>query len=152
MLGRCIKIETFCTGKRCMWICISGWPIDNLQTMCYGIITGCNWWCAGQRWCRLGIKLSVSGGWRCTSSFVSSVYQQILCGAILARKASGCVVLMNHSQVFFYRSLHLFMPQILNTPLLLFSDLGTSCLDLVFHFFNCGARTAVFGHFGHIQG
>ena len=44
-----------------------------------------------------------------------------------------------------------FVPRKLNTPLLFFSDLGTWFLYEIFHFLNCGARKAFFGHFGHIQ-
>jgi hypothetical protein len=50
-----------------------------------------------------------------------------------------------------YRSLHLFMPRKLNTPFLLFSDLGAWFLNAIFRFLYCGARKAFFGHFGHIQ-
>jgi len=73
------------------------------------------------------------------------------CGAILARKAAGRLVLTKHCQVSLYRSLHLVMPRKLNTPLLLFSDLGAWFLNEIFCFLYCGARKAFFGHFGHIQ-
>jgi hypothetical protein len=76
---------------------------------------------------------------------------QILCGAILARKAAGRLVLTKHCRVSLYRSLHLVMRRKLNTPLLLFSDLGAWFLDLIFRFLYCGAQKAFFGHFGHIQ-
>jgi hypothetical protein len=46
----------------------------------------------------------------------------------LARKASSHMVLTNHDHVSFHRSLHLVMPKKLNTPHLLFSDLGARFL------------------------
>ena len=44
-----------------------------------------------------------------------------------------------------------FCAQELNSPLLLFSDLGAWFLNEEFSFLECGARKAVFGHFAHIQ-
>ena len=93
-----------------------------------------------------------SAGLRYTGSVESPACLQILCRAILARKASGRVVLTKHSWVSFYRSLHLFTPRKINTPLLLFSDLGVSFLDHILHFLYCCAWNPSSGHFGHIQG
>jgi len=76
----------------------------------------------------------------------------MFCSAILARKASGCVVLLKRYRVSFYRSLDLFMPRKLNTPLLLISDLGARFLDKILHFLYCGVWKPSFGHVGHIQG
>jgi len=45
-------------------------------------------------------------------------------------------------RVSLYRSLHLCMPRKLNTPLLLFSDLGAWFLNEIFRFLYCGARKA----------
>jgi len=73
------------------------------------------------------------------------------CGAILARKAAGGLVLTKHCLVSLYRSLHLVMSRKLNTPRLLFADLRAWCLNKIFRFLYCGARKAFFGHFGHIQ-
>jgi len=70
----------------------------------------------------------------------------------LARNALGHVVLTKHSLVSFYRNLHLFMPGKLNTPLLLFSDLGMRFLDQLLRFLCGGVRIPSFGNFGHIQG
>jgi len=69
-------------------------------------------------------SLSASVGWMCTCSSASPACLRILCGAILARKAAGRLVLTKHCRVSLYRSLHLSVPRILNTPLLLFSDLS----------------------------
>ena len=44
-----------------------------------------------------------------------------------------------------------FIPRNHNTPLLLFSDLGTCFLNDIFCFLYCRARNAFFCHFGHIQ-
>ena len=147
ILRRWIKIEKFCTEKGCMWICISGWQIDNLGKLCTQIITWCGGWLAGQRCCR-----SVYGWLRSTSSFASPAGLQIRCGAILGTKASRCVVLMKHSWVTFNRSLHLFMLRKLNTSLLLFSHVSMRFINQILCFIHCHARKPYFGHFGHIQG
>jgi len=137
-----------------MLIRISGRQIDDFRRLSPGSVTGWGgWggWCAGRRWSRLRSPHSASGGWRCTCSFVSLACQWIRCGAILAWKAAGQLVVTKHCWVSLYRSLHLVMPRKLNTPLLLFSDLGEWSLNEIFHFLDCGARKAFFGHFGHIQ-
>jgi len=144
-------ITKFRTGKSCMRICISGWQIDDLGMFSPGSVTGWGGWHAGQRWHRLWSPLSVSVGWRCTCSFASPACLLILCGAILARKAAGRVVLTNHCQVSLYCSLHLFMLRKLNTPVLLFLDLGAWFFNEIFRFLYCGTWIAFFGHFGCIQ-
>jgi hypothetical protein len=108
-------------------------------------------WRAGQRWSRLWSRLSASDGWRCTCSFASPACLRILCGAILARKTAGRLVLTKHCQVSLYHSLHLFMPRNLNSPLHLFSDLGVLFPNEIFSFLYCGTRKAFFGHCGLIQ-
>jgi hypothetical protein len=107
-------------------------------------------WC--RLWSRLWILLSASVGSRCTSSFVSPVRLRILCGAILARKAFGRLVLTKHSLVSCYRCLHLVMRRKLNTMLLLFSDLSMWFLDQISRFLCCGAQKPAFGQFRHVQG
>jgi hypothetical protein len=57
------------------------------------------------------------------------VHLLIGCSAILAMMESGRLVLTKHSRVSHYCSLHLVMLKKLNTPHLLFSDLGTLFLD-----------------------
>jgi len=95
----------------------------------------------------------VSVGQRCTCSFDRSPGYFIMCGgAILARKASGRVVLTKHSRVSFHRSLHHCMPRKLKTQILLFSDLSARFLDQTFHLLYCGTQTPFFGHFGNVQG
>ena len=115
-------------------------------------MTGWGWWRFGQRWCLLWRRLPASVGWRCARSFASPLCLRILCNAILARKASGRVVLMTHSQVSFQRILHLSMPRKLNTQLLLFSDLAARFLVQESCFVHCHAPKPAFGHFRHIQG
>ena len=144
-------IKKFRTGKSCTRIRISSRQIDDLRRLNSGSVTSWSGWRAGQWWSPLWSPLSASVGWRCTCSFASPACLQILCGAILARKAAGLLVLTKHCQVSLYRSLYLFMPRKLNTPLLLFSDLGGCFLNEVFRFLDHGARKAFFGHFGHIQ-
>jgi len=89
---------------RDIWMHISSWQILYLATLSSGIVPG---------W----------GGWRswrrCACSCASPACLPILCSEILARKASGRVVLMKHSQVCFHRGLHIHMPSNLDTPLLL---------------------------------
>ena len=106
----------------------------------------------GQRWRRLWSRLSVSVGRRCACSFASPSCLRILWRAILARKASSCLVLTKHSWVSFHCSLHLFIPRKLNTPLLLLSELGARIFDQEVLFLYCSARKALFGHFRYIQG
>jgi len=148
ILRRCMKIEKFSAGKRWMWIRISGQRIDDLQTLGSGIVTGSGGWCARQRWC----WVSASGGWRCTCSLASPACLWILRVAILARKASGCVVSTKHSRVSCCRSLHLFMPRRVDTPLLLFLDHGARLPDQISCFPDCRGQKSIFGHLGHIEG
>jgi len=117
-----------------------------------GSVTGWARWCAGQSWRWLCSRLSASVGQRCTCSITPSACLWILCSALLAGKASGCVVLTNHSQVSLYRGLHSLMPRKINTPLPLCSDLRVRFLDQELRFRYCGARKVSFGHFGLTQG
>jgi len=152
ILGRCINSKKISTGKRCMWICISGQQVDNLGMLSSGIGTSWGGWRFGQRWHQLWSWLSASVRWRCACFFVSPLGLLILCSAILARKASGRVVLTKHSRVSFHCSLHTFMPWKYNTPVLLFLDLGAWFCDQELHFPYCGLQKPSFGHFRHIQG
>jgi hypothetical protein len=134
-----------------MQIRLSGRQINDFRRLSSGGVTGWGGWHAGQRWSQLRSPHSASGGVRCTCSIASPACLRILCCDNLARKAAGCLVMMKHCRVSLYRSLHLFMPRKLNTPHLLFSDLGPVVLNDTFHFIYCGARKAFFSHFGHIQ-
>jgi len=125
--------------------------IDESRRLNSGSVTSWGGWRAGQWWSRLWSQLSASVGWRCICSFASPACWQILCSAMVARKAARCLVLMKHCQVSLYCSLYHFVPRKLNTPLLLFLDLGAWFLNEVFRVLDCGARKAFFGHFGHIQ-
>jgi len=135
-----------------MRIRISGGQSYNMRRLNFRSGTGWGWWRSGQWRSRLWSPLSASVGWRCTWSFASPACLRILSSAILAWTAAGRLVLTKHCQVSLYRSLHLFVPRKLNTPLLLFSDLGAWFLNEIIRFLDCGARKALFGHFGHIQG
>jgi len=134
-----------------MRIRISGRLIYNFRRLSSGSVNGWGGWRAGRTWSRLWSAHSVSGRGSCTSAFASPPCLQTLCSAILARKPAGGLVMMKHCRVSLHCSLHLIMPKKLNTPLLLFSDLGVCGLNEIFRFLNCGARRAFFGHFGHIQ-
>jgi len=144
-------IETFGTGQSSMWIRISGPQNDDFRWMSSGSVTGWGGWRAGRRWSRLWSRLSVLGGWRCTCSFASPACLQILCGAILARMTARRLVLTKHCWVSLSRSLHLFMPRKLNTPLHLFLDLGVWFVNMIFRFLYCSVREAFFAHIRHIQ-
>ena len=134
-----------------MRIRMSGRQIDDFRRLRSGGVTGWGGCSAGRRWSLLWSPHSASGGGRCTCSFASPACLRILCGAILPRKAAGRLVMTRHRRVSLYRSLDLFMPRNLNTPLHLFSDLGAWFLNEIFRFLYSGARKAIVGHFGHIQ-
>jgi hypothetical protein len=151
MLGILFIFEKFRPGKSCMRISISGRHIDDFRRLSSEGVTGWGGWHARRRWSRLCSPHSASGWGRCICSFTSSACLRILCGAILARRAAGRLVMTKHCRVSLYRSLHLFMPRTLNAPRLLFSDLGAWFLNEIFCFLYCGARKAIFCHFGHIQ-
>jgi len=151
ILGICSKSTKFSAGVHGMWVHISGRQIVALGMLNSRIITGWGRWRPGQRWRWLWGRLSASVRWRYTCSFASPVCLRILGSAILARKASGRVVLTKDSWVSFYCSLHLFMPRELNTPLFLFSDLGVRFLDQVLRFPYRGPPKPCFGHSGHLQ-
>jgi len=138
VLGILIIIEKSRARKIFMRIHISGHQIGNFSRLSSGSDTGWGGWHAGRRWSRLWSPISESGWWRCTCSWASPVCLRILCGAIWARKAAGRLVLTNHCRVSLYCSLHLFMPRKLNTPVLLFSDLGVWFLNEIFRFLYCG--------------
>jgi len=144
-------IEKSCKEKCCIRIHVSGRQIDDWRRLYSGSVSSWGGWHAGQWWSRLWSRLSALFGWRCTCSFVSPACLRILCGAIVARKAAGRLVLTKHCRVSVYRSLHIFVHRKLNTPLLLFLDLGTWFLNEVFRFLDCGMRKALFGDLGHIQ-
>ena len=158
ILGICILCEKLSTGKRIVWINISGLQIGNLKRLSSGIVTGWRGWRSGQRWrswqwwCQLCSWLSASVGWRWTCVFASPACLRIPSRAILAMKGSICLVLTKHGQVSFCCSLHLFMPWTLNTPLLLFLDFCARFLNLILIFLSCSWRKPAFGHFAHIKG
>jgi len=85
-----------------------------------------------------------------------SLHLQYVCGFCAVwcwrRMASGCVVLMKHSWVSFYRSLYHFMHRKLNNRLLFSSDLGARFLDPILCFLYSAAQNPSCGHPGHIQG
>jgi len=134
-----------------MSIHLSGWQFVDLRTFIYLILTGWCKWRSVQRWRRFWCGPSVSVRWRWTCSFAPPTCLPILWGAIFAREASVPVVITKHSQVSFYHILHHSIPRKLNSPLLLFSDFGTGCLDHLLHILHCSPETPSFGHFGHIQ-
>jgi len=134
-----------------MQICLSWGQINYLRRLNFRSVSRWGGWRAGQWLSRLWSRLSASVGSRCTCSSASPACLRILCGAVLASKAAGLLVLTKQCRVSLYRSLRLLVPRKLNTPLLRFSDLGASFLNEIFCFLDCGARNAFFGHFGHIQ-
>jgi len=89
--------------------------------------------------------------WRFSGFFPHPACVRFLCCVILARTADVRLMFMNHSQVFFDRSLHLVLPRKLNSSLRLISDFGEGVLHLLLRFLNCGWRKPPVGHFAHIQ-
>ena len=152
ILGIFIRSEQFRAGRKSMCIHRSGWQIENLGILSSGSVTRWRGWRSGQRWRWLWSWLSASVRCRCTCWFVCPACLWILCGTILARKASVWVVLTKHSRMSFYCSHHHFMHRKLNSPLLLFSDFSARFLDQILHFLYCGMQKPSSGHFGHIQG
>jgi len=143
ILRICILIEKLSVAKRILYIRTPGWHPFNFITFSSLTVTRWHRWHSGRRCGRFW--------WRCVGSFVPSACLQIHCCAILAWKAAVCVILINHCQVSFYRSLHLFMPRKLYYSLLLFLDFGARFLDQVLHFAYWGAQQPSFPHFGNIQ-
>jgi hypothetical protein len=146
-----IIFETFRAAKSCMRLHIPGRQIDYFRRLRSRSVTGWGGWRAVWRWSQLWSPHSTSGGGRCTSCFASPACLQILCSPIVARKAAGRLVMTKNCRVSLYRSLHLFMPRKLNTPLLRISYLGAWFLNAIFRFLNCSAQKAFSGHCGHIQ-
>jgi len=140
LFGTCINSKKSGTGKICMWIHISGRQNDDLGKLSSGIVTRWGGWRSGQRWRPLWCRLSASVWWKCTCSCMSLACLWMVCGAIWERKASSVLVLTKHCRVSFYRSLYLFKLRELNTPLLLFSDLGARFIDQVMCFLYHGAQ------------
>jgi len=148
----CIKGKKFSTRRSSMWIHISGMHIDDLGTLSPGIGPVWHDRHSGQMWRWPLSRLFAWVGWRCTCSIASPVYLRILCSATVARKASVCVVLMKHSRVSFYCSLHHLMPRKLDTLLLPVSDFGERFLDQILRFLRCSTLKPTIRHFGHSQG
>jgi len=149
--GRCIQRKQLSTGSRFVAICISGWLIVDLGPLSAGTVTSWGGWRFGRRWRRLWSWLSVSVGARCACSFASPVYPRILWRTILAWTASGRLLLTKHSRVSFYCRVHISMPRNLNTPLLLYSDVGVRWCDRTLGFLCCRSQKAFLGHFRYIQ-
>jgi len=89
---------------------------------------------------------------RCGGSFAPLVGHRILCCTILAWKAAGRMIFVNHCRVSFHRSLYHLMPRKLNSSLLLFSDFGARFLNQLLCFLYCSTRKAAISYFRHIQG
>ena len=123
-------------------------------------VTSCSGWCSVQwwhllrsrLWSRLWSRLSATGGRRYTCPCTSPACLRIHCSPIVARKASGCIVLTRHSRVSFHNCVHHVMGRKLNTSLLLFSDVGSRFLDQELHFLYYGARKPALGLCAHIHG
>jgi len=152
LLGIYIKIDKMSAGKRSMWIHISWWQIVCLGTLTSLSIAGWHRRRSGQRWHHFWCRLSESVGQRGICYLVTPACLRIHCGAILTRKAFVSVVSTKCSWVSVYRSHHHSMPRKLNSPLLLFSDIGVRFLVQVLPFLYCGTQKLSFGHNGPIQG
>jgi len=152
ILGICIKFEILSAGKSPLYIHISGWHTFGFRYVSSHNITGWHRGHSGQTWhCFRGL-LSELPCWRCTHPFATPACLGILCCAIVARKAAICLIFPKHSRVSFHRSLHISIPWILTSRLLLFSDICPRFLDQLLHFLYCGAWKPSFGPFARIQG
>jgi len=96
VLGILIIFEKSRLGKSCMRISISGRQIDDFRRLSSVEVTGWGGWRAGRRWSRRWSPHSASGRGRGTCSFASPACLRIICGAILARKAAGRLVMTKH--------------------------------------------------------
>ena len=150
ILGKCIMISKFSVWKWRMHIQTPGWhTVDFITFVSLSVPWWCKWrsrltWPSGQRCRRFW--------WRCGSSFAPPACLQIVCCIILAWKAAGRMIFIKYCWMSFPRSLHLLMPRILNSSLLLFSDFSMCFLDQLLCFLYCGSRKPSFGCFCHIQG
>jgi len=132
-------IEPSSIGKRRMYIHTPGWHMFYFITFCFH--TGIGWrrkrsgrgMPSGQRWG--SVRRWGSGRrcrrlrWRCSVSFVPSACLQIFCCAILACHAAVRMIFINHCQVSFYCSFHMFMPCELKFSSFHCLDLGARFLD-----------------------
>jgi len=119
----------------------ANWPFQNIELRkCYQL----GW--VGQVVCQAGVESALESA-LCVGRvemhlfLASPACLWILCGASLARKAAGHLVLTKHCWVSFYRSLHLVMRRTLNTPLVLFSDLGAWFHNEIFRYLDCRANS-----------
>jgi len=150
ILGKCIMIEKLSVWMWRMHIHTPGWLTSDFITFVplsvpwWGRWRSRRSWPSGQRCGPLW--------WRCGGSFAPPASLRIRCCTILAWKAAGRMIFINHCLVSFHRSLHLVVPRNLNFPLVLFSDFGVRFLDYLLRFLYCGAQKPSFGHFCDIQG
>jgi hypothetical protein len=121
------------TGKKRMWIHISGWQIDDFGTLSSRIVAGSHGSCSVQRWRRFWCRLSVSAGWRYTSAFAPPVCLQNLLRNRMAIDSSLRVVLTKHCHMSFYPTLQIVTPRKRTSLLVHFSDLSGSLLDQILH-------------------
>jgi len=81
-------------------------------------------WRGGRTRCQFWSPMSELVWYRCTCALEPPACVRILCCAIMARMASVDLIFMNHSRVSVHRSLHILMPRILKSWLLLFTNFG----------------------------
>jgi len=152
ILGICIMIETLSIGKRSMCIHISGFNTISWGTMSSRIFTTWCRWHSGRRWRWFWHQLSEMDWWSCTRSFEPPQCLTILCWAIVPIKAAVRLIIISHSWLSFYRTIHISMPRKLNSPLSCSLYFSARFVDQVLHFFYCGVHEPSFGHFCHIAG
>jgi len=107
-------------------------------------------WRSGQMW-PFGRRCHWFSWW-CGGSFAPPAGLRILSSTILAWKAAGHMISINHCPVSFYRSLHLLIRRKLNSSLLLFSDFSARFLNQSLCFPCCSRPKPSLGHFRHVQG
>jgi len=117
----CSKIEKFNIWNRGMHIKISGWHTFNVRTLSSNIVTKWCRWHVGQRRDWFGCS--------CTCCTAPPACLQIICCAILARKAAIHVIFKNDCWLSRHCGLQLFKPWRLDIPHHLLSDFGVKFLD-----------------------
>jgi len=150
ILGIWIMIEKLSVWTWRMCIHTPGCHIFYFITFISGSVTWWRRWCSGRR---LRSGQTCRRFWTmCATLFPPPPCLPILYCAILAWKAAGRLVVINHCWVSLYRNLHDVIPSELTSSLLHFSDLCSRFLNEFLRFLYCGAREPSFAHLGHIQG
>jgi hypothetical protein len=89
--------------------------------------------------------------WKCTSSFISPAYLQIVCCNILVRNNAVHLISTNHRQVSFYWGLNLSVPRKLNCINCHCSKFSRRFVEQLSCFLYSSVQDPSCAHFGHLQ-